>query len=114
MVALIGYSFLAIMRYGIATRQIPGMIAKKLYPINATMNIVGEGISLGHIRSGKLPTFPFSSQTDALAHNIHGGINRVQLFGFDRLAGKLQMGKLGLGFNKANSFPQWTRNVIAG
>ncbi|WDM20793.1 WXG100 family type VII secretion target [Paenibacillus polymyxa] len=42
------------------------------------------------------------------------GIVMKGLKGFDRLAGKLQMGKLGLGFNKANSFPQWTRNVIAG
>lgn len=36
------------------------------------------------------------------------------LKGFDQLAGKLKMGKLGLGFNKANSFKEWTRNVIGG
>ncbi|MFD1136217.1 WXG100 family type VII secretion target [Paenibacillus urinalis] len=42
------------------------------------------------------------------------GIIMKGLKGFDKLAGTLKMGKLGLGFSKANSFPQWTRNVVAG
>lgn len=42
------------------------------------------------------------------------GLVMKGLKGFDKLAGTLKMGKLGLGFSKANSFPQWTRNVVAG
>ena len=42
------------------------------------------------------------------------GLVMKGLKGFDRLAGKLKVGDIGLGFNKANSFGQWTRNVIAG
>ncbi|WP_434752638.1 WXG100 family type VII secretion target [Paenibacillus amylolyticus] len=42
------------------------------------------------------------------------GLVMKGLKGFDKLAGKLRIGDIGLGFNKANSFAQWTRNVIAG
>ncbi|WDH99769.1 WXG100 family type VII secretion target [Paenibacillus urinalis] len=42
------------------------------------------------------------------------GLVMKGLKGFDKLAGTLKMGKLGLGFSKANSFSQWTRNVVAG
>ncbi|KQY91108.1 hypothetical protein ASD24_23595 [Paenibacillus sp. Root52] len=42
------------------------------------------------------------------------GLVMKGLKGFDHLTTKLKMDGLGLGFNKANSFTQWTRNVIAG
>ncbi|WP_145407285.1 WXG100 family type VII secretion target [Paenibacillus xylanexedens] len=42
------------------------------------------------------------------------GLVMKGLKGFDKLAGKLKVGDIGLGFSKANSFGQWTRNVIAG
>lgn len=42
------------------------------------------------------------------------GLVMKGLKGFDKWAGTLKMGKIGLGFSKANSFPAWTRNVVAG
>lgn len=42
------------------------------------------------------------------------GLAMKGLKGFDTVAGKLKMGKIGLGFSKASSFPAWTRNVVAG
>ncbi|MFB5676423.1 WXG100 family type VII secretion target [Paenibacillus terreus] len=42
-------------RYGITTSKIPGMIAKKIFPLNATFNVIGEGSSLvSKYREGKL------------------------------------------------------------
>ncbi|MGG1876229.1 WXG100 family type VII secretion target [Paenibacillus sp. 7541] len=42
-------------RYGIKTSKIPGMIAKKIFPINATFNVIGEASGLvSKHRDGKL------------------------------------------------------------
>lgn len=42
-------------RYGIETKKIPGMIAKKIFPINATFNVIGEASGLvSKYREGKL------------------------------------------------------------
>ncbi|WP_028590158.1 WXG100 family type VII secretion target [Paenibacillus massiliensis] len=63
-------------RYGIATKKIPGMIAKKLYPINATMNIVGEGISLaGKIKNGTI------TGTDVAVSASNVAIKTVSTYG---------------------------------
>ncbi|WIV20045.1 WXG100 family type VII secretion target [Paenibacillus polygoni] len=42
------------------------------------------------------------------------GLVMKGLKGFDKWAGNLKIGKIGLGLSKASSFPEWTRNVVAG
>ncbi|MCM3174355.1 WXG100 family type VII secretion target [Paenibacillus sp. MER 99-2] len=42
------------------------------------------------------------------------GIVMKGLKGFDKLTSKLKMDGLGLGFDKAKSFREWTRNVVSG
>ncbi|WP_211747022.1 WXG100 family type VII secretion target [Paenibacillus sp. Marseille-Q4541] len=65
--------------------------------------------------SGKGPDTFLRNMARRIDKQFHKpGIVMKGLKGFDTVASKLKMGKLGLGFSKANSFPQWTRNVVAG